>query len=788
MVQGVGFRPFVFRLAQMHALAGWVLNSTEGVVIEVEGEGITAFLRDLTEKAPPLARIDRVEVSELPPVGYASFAIHESESEDAGAIALVSPDVAVCDDCLREVADAANRRFRYPFTNCTNCGPRFTIVQDVPYDRPQTTMRAFKMCPACQREYDDPADRRFHAQPNACPACGPQLRLLSANGARERDAALLEAQRLLRAGAIVAVKGLGGFHLACDATNAAAVAELRRRKGRAEKPFAVMALDRAAVQAICEPSEDEWRLLVSPQRPIVLLRKRRGSAIAEEVAPRNACLGVMLPYTPLHYLLLQGEMPVALVMTSGNFSEEPIATDNQEALARLAPLADAFLLHDRPIHVRCDDSVTRVFAGREAIVRRSRGYAPYPVRFATNVRQILACGAELKNTFCLTRDNYAFLSHHIGDLENAETLRSFEEGIAHFQRLFRVAPEAVAYDLHPDYLSTKYALGLATAGRFTRHQLIGVQHHHAHVASCMAEHGLTGRVIGVAFDGTGYGLDGAVWGGEFLVASYADFERVGHLAYVALPGGAAAIRRPYRMALSYVYAAIGDLEPALPVLRESLAASWTGRAVGDHPSGRSDGELEGALRTAEAAAQPPLPLSRVELAILDRQVRGTLGSPPTSSCGRLFDAVAALAGVRQVVTYEGQAAIELEMAADPGVGAAYPLPVLVDRHPFVVDHRPLIRAVLADVAAAVPAGEISAKFHNAVARAIVSGCLRARDLSGLRRVVLSGGVFQNLLLLSRAVALLEEADFDVYLHHQVPCNDGGISLGQAAVANARLIG
>ncbi|MHB1006107.1 MAG: carbamoyltransferase HypF [Chloroflexota bacterium] len=755
VVQGVGFRPFVYRLAQEHALNGWVLNSTEGVVVEVEGERVDAFVRDLPEKGPPLARIDRVETTYLPPVGYSQFAIHASE-EAEGAVALVSPDVALCDDCRRELFDPADRRYLYPFINCTNCGPRFTIVKDIPYDRPKTTMAVFPMCPACQREYDDPTDRRFHAQPNACPVCGPHVSLVAGAERWEKGKAIPEARRRLRAGQIVAVKGLGGFHLACDATNETAVAELRRRKRRVEKPFAVMVRDVDVATALCEMGDDERHLLLSPQRPIVLLRARREQRVAPSVAPRNSHLGVMLPYTPLHHLLFHGDSPSVLVVTSGNLSEEPIATGNDEALARLAGLADAFLLHDRDIHVRCDDSVTRVIHGRETIVRRARGYAPYPVRFSAPVRQILACGAELKNTFCLTRDDYAFLSHHIGDLENEETLRAFEEGIAHFKALFRVAPEAVAYDLHPDYLATQYALRLAERGEVAPASLVGVQHHHAHVASCMAENGLAGPVIGVAFDGTGFGTDGAIWGGEILVADYADFERVGHLAYVPLPGGPAAIHRPYRTALSYANAAFGEIEPALDLLRQ-----W-------------------------ALAEAPGALDAPEVAVIARQVTGALNSPLTSSAGRLFDAVSAIAGVRLAVNYEGQAAIELEMAADPTVVDAYPLPLTGSATDFILDWRPLIRQAVADASGGTSAGVISTRFHNSLASGIVAACRAIRGNPGLGRVVLSGGVFQNGLLLDRTRYGLEQAGFAVYTHHQVPCNDGGIALGQAAVANTRM--
>ena len=757
VVQGVGFRPFVYRLAHDYHLNGWVLNSTEGVVIEVEGENAEGFVRDLTLQPPPLARIEGVEVSTLPPIGYSSFSIHRSEDTE-GAVSLVSPDICVCDDCLRELFTEGDGRYRYPFINCTNCGPRFTITRDIPYDRPKTTMEPFVMCPDCQQEYDDPENRRFHAQPNACPECGPAVSLVVGDDPRVHgDKAVEEARHLLRSGRIVAVKGLGGFHLACDATDEGAVTELRRRKRRVEKPFALMVMDAATAARFCEVSEDERRLLESPQRPIVLLRKREPSQIAASVAPGNTNVGVMLPYTPLHYLLLEGDMPPALVMTSGNLSEEPIAVGNDEALDRLAGLADAFLLHNRDIHVRCDDSVTRVYEGKETVLRRSRGYAPFPVKLREPVKHTLACGGELKNTFAVARDDHAFLSQHIGDLENFETLRSFEDGIEHFERLFHVTPEVVAHDLHPDYLSTQYALELGRQGL----PRVGVQHHHAHVVSCMTENGLGGPTIGVVFDGAGYGPDGAVWGGEILVADEADFERVGHLAYVPLPGGSAAILKPYRTALSHVHAAFGEFEPALAIWRRLRPPG------GEAPGGN---------------------LGSDELAVLERQTRGQLNAPLTSSMGRLFDAVSALVGLRQVVNYEAQAAIELEMAADEGETAAYGFPVRQEGASFLLDPAPLIRDVVRDMAAGVPVAEVSARFHNAVAEATVEACRRVRAGRGFHRVVLSGGVFQNMLLLHRTLSGLRQEDFEVYIHHQVPCNDGGISLGQVVIANARAKG
>jgi len=752
IVQGVGFRPFVYRLAQEHQLSGWVLNSTQGVVIEVEGprQRIDGFIAGLRADPPPQAVIDRVETNLLPPVGYSSFIIEASR--EGNEFVLISPDICICSDCLNELWDSHDRRSAYPFINCTNCGPRFTIISDIPYDRPKTTMSAFTMCPHCDEEYHNPADRRFHAQPNACPLCGPQLELAS-NGTRPAEAPprgepIESVRRLLAEGAIVAVKGLGGFHLACDATNAAAVATLRERKQRVDKPFAVMSLDVDTVCRYCEVSEGEAQLLESPARPIVLLRRKAGSPIAADVAPANNNLGVMLPYTPLHYLLLGDggtPMPLALVMTSGNMSEEPIAIGNQEALKRLSPLADHFLLHDRDIYVRCDDSVTRLFRGREAMLRRSRGYAPFPVRLNLELKEILACGAELKNTFCLTKGTYAFLSQHIGDMENYETFASYQASIEHFQRLFRVNPQAVAYDLHPDYLATRYALELAEVQGLRR---VPVQHHHAHVASCMAENGVEGEVIGVALDGTGYGTDGHIWGGEFLLADYRRFRRLGHLKYVPLPGGEAAIKRPYRMAVSHLLSAFGEEALDLPL------ELW---------------------KQMEAT----------ELALVRRMMAAKVNCPLTSSCGRLFDAVSALLGVRGVVNYEGQAAIELEMLAAEGVDEAYDWSQ-PSSYPIIIEPAPVLRGVVSDLRRGVDRAVISAKFHNTIADIIVGVSRAARERTGINRVALSGGVLQNIYLLDRTLDGLESQGFEALIHHQVPTNDGGIALGQAVIANARL--
>lgn len=753
VVQGVGFRPFVYNLAVRLGLSGWVLNSSAGVEIEAVGPpaALEEFVARLRDDAPPLARVERVEVRTIPTpedLYGGRFVIRHSAGRP-GEFLPISPDMTICDDCRRELFDPANRRYRYPFINCTNCGPRFTIIRDIPYDRPNTTMASFPMCPQCQAEYDDPTDRRFHAQPNACPICGPQISFHpgpSTAPATQGEAALQAARMALMTGRIVAVKGLGGFHLACDATDNAAVARLRERKGRVDKPFALMVWDEGTVERFCAVSEAERRLLAARERPIVLLARRPDSPISPLVAPGNPCLGVMLPYTPLHYLLLEpaAEFPIALVMTSGNYSEEPIAMRNEEALERLAGLADAFLLHDREIHARCDDSVARVFQGVELPVRRSRGYAPYPVHLPFPVRPILAVGGELKNTFCLARERYAFLSQHIGDMENYETLGFFTQMVEQFAHTFRVQPEVVACDLHPAYLATRYAQEIAGQRGLP---LIRVQHHHAHIAACMAEHGLDGThpVIGVALDGTGYGPDGTIWGGEFLVADYGAFRRAAHLKAMPLPGGDAAIRRPYRMALAYLWAAGLPWDEDLPPV----------------------------------AACPA-----TERAVLRRQLERNLNVVATSSAGRLFDAVAALAGVCQEVNYEAQAAIEFEgLAALSPEGGPYNFALDCPDGTWIVDPAPVLHAALADVRAGVPAGAIAVRFHHGLAQAIAAVCGRLREELGLNEVALSGGVFQNVTLLGCVLALLQEAGFTVYTHRLVPPNDAGISLGQALVAD-----
>lgn len=728
MVQGVGFRPFVYALAVRLGLSGHVGNDVEGVFAEVEGQpsAIEEFLIALHEEAPPLAVVDEVSVREIAATGETGFRIVPSPG-GGHAATLVSADSATCEDCLRELHDPGGRRYRYPFINCTNCGPRFTIVRSVPYDRPSTTMAPFPMCPDCEREYHDPVDRRFHAQPVCCPVCGPRLELAGVPGDPIESTV-----DLLRGGAVVAVKGLGGYHLAVDAGQEAAASGLRGRKHREDKPFAVMVPDLVAARELCEVDDAAEQMLSGPRRPIVLLPRLEGVRIAPSVAPGNRRLGVMLPYTPLHHLLLAA-FGGPIVLTSGNVSDEPIVYRDEEARERLAGIADAFLTHDREIHIRTDDSIVRPFRGREQLQRRSRGYVPEPVTVHREFsRQVLACGAELKNTFCLAKENHAFLSHHIGDLENFETLESFTSGIEHFAGLFDIKPEVVAHDLHPEYLSTKYAKEL------TGVELVGVQHHHAHIASCLADNGRDGPVLGVAFDGTGYGTDGTIWGGEFLLADLTGFDRLAHFAPVPMPGGTAAIKQPWRMALSY----LGSDDPvALDVFRRN-EATW---------------------ETVASLA------------------RKGLNSPMTSSAGRLFDAVAALLGVRDAVNYEGQAAIELEQIADPGEADGYRAEITGGER-LLVDGRALVLAAAGDLRAGVGVPVIAARFHNGVADVVTRTCHRLREMTRVTTVALSGGVFQNLLLLERTVDSLTDNGFEVLTHSRVPANDGGISLGQAVIA------
>jgi hydrogenase maturation protein HypF len=744
VVQGVGFRPFVYQLAVKHNLRGWVRNTSEDVKIEVEGgaRDIERFMDGLREQSPPLAHIEAIAVENGPPAGYAKFEIKASTAV-AGKYQLVSPDIATCPDCLREIFDPADRRYRYPFTNCTNCGPRFTIIADIPYDRPNTTMKAFKMCPECQKEYDNPLDRRFHAQPNACPVCGPQLELTDARGENIVCADIIsKTGELLREGKVVAVKGLGGFLLACDATSERAVRRLRQRKNRPAKPLAIMVTDLDKARQHCEINDAEAGLLASPGSPIVLMKWREDSSISKAVAPGLRYLGVMLPYTPLHHLLLR-ETGIPLVMTSGNISEEPIAQDNDEALRRLGEIADYFLRHNRDIYARFDDSVMTVEDGETRPVRRARGYAPYPVHLPYKSRQVLGCGAEEKNTFCLTRDNFAFVSQHIGDMENLETLEHFTNTIELYQKLFRIKPEIIAHDMHPEYLPTRYARELAEKEKIP---LVPVQHHHAHIASCLADNGIKGPAIGVSFDGTGYGADGRIWGGEFLVADYEQYQRMAYIEYLPLPGGALAIKRPYRTAIGYLLALGIDAGRELP------------------PFTRAD---------------------EVELKIIQDQIEKNINTPSTSSMGRLFDVVSALTGVRCVIEYEAQAAIDLETCASRAYDetGGYPFSVIKQEGMSIVKIHDLMTAIIDDLHYNTGQAVIAARFHNTVARMIVELCQAISSETGLNEVALSGGVFQNRLLLAKARAQLESAGLTVYTHHQVPCNDGGISLGQVAIAN-----
>jgi hydrogenase maturation protein HypF len=749
IVQGVGFRPFAYNLAARLSLSGFVRNQTGSVLIEVEGEtpALERFLAELADQPPPLARIEDLSWERCRLRGDRRFHIETSAADKADSI-FISPDVGICDACLAEMFDLADRRYCYPFLNCTNCGPRLTIILGAPYDRSRTTMASFPMCPACRQEYEDPANRRFHAQPTACAACGPRLQLHDASGQRiETDDPVVLFVNALRAGRIGALKGLGGYHLACAADRPETVAELRRRKQRDEKPFAVMLRDIEEVAAHCELQPAERGLLLSPRRPIVLLRKRCSCELAAELAPGNPWLGVMLPYTPLHHLVLQAADGMPLVMTSGNRSDEPIAYQDDDALERLHGIADLFLTHNRPIHVRCDDSVTRIVDGQELPVRRSRGYAPQPIALPMACSHpILAVSGQLKVTFALGRDRQAFLSHHMGDLDDYSAYRAFTKDIALFEELFAIRPEFLAHDLHPDYMTTRYALERVQKGM----ELLAIQHHHAHIASCMAEHGLDERVIGVAFDGTGYGTDGAVWGGEFLIADYEQFQRVAHFRYVGMPGGDQAIRQPWRMALAHLADA--------GIASSSLSAR----------------------------------ISLTQQRTIHKMLLHRCNAPLTSSAGRLFDAVAALAGVRNLVNYEGQAAIELEwLATGMAPDTAYPFDLLEGTEglspssPMLIDTRPLIQAVARDISLTIEPARIARRFHSTVVEIIAAVGNRLRRATGLDAMVLSGGVFLNALLTHEVCERLGRDGFRVYRHHLVPPNDGGLSLGQLAIAARR---
>lgn len=775
VVQGVGFRPFVYRLAHDHGLTGWVRNTPAGVEIEVQGAAhrLDSFDAALRGKLPPLAQVTLHSRIDIPTGSDASFLILPSGSGVADI--QIAPDSAICPDCLQEMFNPTDRRYRYPFITCTNCGPRYSIITGIPYDRPSTTMAGFPLCPDCLNEYRDPLDRRFHAQPIACHVCGPQVSLRVSNGERiaERDAAVVQAIQLLKDGAILAIKGIGGYHLAVDACNHDAVERLRDRKKRDEKPFAVMVPSIEAVRELALTSELEERLLCSPEAPIVIVRKQRDTPLSELIAPHNDWLGLMLPYAPLHHLLFHGSgvrskgkgeitdlhpSPLtphsspfinpaftALVMTSGNISDEPVTFEDDDALQRLAGIADYFLLHDRPIHIRGDDSVTRVFQGRPLFYRRARGYAPRAVTLPFAARPTLATGAELKSALCLASGTRAVPSQHIGDLQNRSTLDSFSQTVTHLSNILEIKPELVACDLHPDYLSSRFAEDCGLP-------LVRVQHHHAHLASCLAENGLDGEAIGVIFDGTGYGPDGTVWGGEFLVGGYDGYRRAGHFRPVPLPGGDAAVREPWRMAMAYLHQALGEAAFAV-----------------DHPVTRF--------------------LPEKEMLLFARMMERGINSPQTSSCGRLFDAVAALLGLRHTVSYDGQGAIELEglaEGAEDDEGENYPYSIAHrGEAPFQLDFSPMFSKILSDIKCGIQNSVIAHRFHQTVAAAAAAACLQVSGVTGLDRVILSGGVFQNRLLTEMIYTALTGKGLNVFTHRLVPPNDGGIALGQAAIAGRR---
>jgi len=754
IVQGVGFRPFVYNLAGKFQLTGYIYNDSAGVTIMIQGTDtdIELFETELYQCPPPRSKIVHYQ-SEIifSDTQYSDFQIRLSPS-DGSKTAAISPDLDICDDCRREMFDPENRRYLYPFINCTNCGPRYTIIKDIPYDRQKTTMLNFIMCPDCQAEYNDPGNRRFHAQPNACPVCGPHLELRNVSGqvlvsaceSEEYEVLFKQISSLLTDGNIIAVKGIGGYHLACDATNEIAVLTLRSRKYREDKPFAVMCPDIKSIEEICSVNRSERELLESVAHPIVLLKKSANYSLANSVAPNNHFLGAMLPYTPLHFLIFK-YFNTPLIMTSANVSDEPIAFKDNDAQERLKTIADHFLIHDREIHIRCDDSVVREFEGMAYPIRRSRGYAPEKLIIDWEfTRHMLACGPEQKNTFALAKNDAIYMSHHIGDMENFEVLKSFEEGINHFQHIFGIQPEIVAYDLHPDYLSTKYAHDYVKANGLKE---IGIQHHHSHAVSCMVDNKISKPVLAIVLDGTGYGSDGTVWGGELLLAEYSQFKRLGHFRNAYLPGGSAAIKNPWQMGISYLFEVFGGELVDIPFLQN-------------------------------------IETNRVEMIV--KMLENQFNSPVTSSCGRLFDGVAAIAGLRNVVNYEGQAAVEFEQCIHKSDDSSYEFRVIDDHDTLILDWKTMIHQLVYDINEHIALSYISQKFHNGLARGLTLWVEIARKSTGLSDVVLSGGVFMNIYLLNRLKKSLEKKGFNVYTHSVVPCNDGGISLGQVVIADAQM--
>lgn len=742
IVQGVGFRPFIHKLVNEYSLKGWVQNSTSGVTIDIEGEeeNLKKFIDDIPRKAPMLSVIENISVEYGDIKDYGDFRIVKSDSDEKGFV-LISPDVSTCSDCLHELLDPQNKRYRYPFTNCTNCGPRFTIIKDLPYDRDKTTMAGFKMCPECDREYHDIENRRYHAQPNCCPECGPQLQICKPNGESVDGDPIDTAIEKLKEGNILAIKGLGGFHLSCDAQSNEAVAELRKRKHRDDKPFAMMCRDVDTIREFAFVSEPEAEILESVRKPIVLLRKKGGCQIADGVAPDTNSLGFMLPYTPVHYLLFQDKSIKALIMTSANISDTPVIYKNEEAFNTLGSIADYFLIHNRDINTRCDDSVLRVVGGKEYFIRRSRGYAPFPIKMDFEMRPILACGAEQKASFSLSRDRYIFMSQHIGDLKNYETLEHYEEQIENFKRMFKINPEIIACDLHPDYLSSGYAMEHGENRRIIR-----VQHHHAHMASCMADNNLNGDVIGIIWDGTGYGNDGIIWGGEFLTGSYSSFTRRGTFLSVPMPGGDRAVKDIYAMAASYLIGTYGE-------------------------------EFEKYL-----CHMPQIKDNIEEIGLIVKMVKRRINSPLTTSCGRLFDAVSSILGLCSVAGYEGQGAIKLEAAADEATDDVLGFDIINQNGMYVYDWRKTIDSIVSLLINGRNTGYISSAFHNTLVEMAVKICRLLRNDTGLNRVVLSGGVFQNEIILYKLMDRLKAEGFNVYIHGRVSTNDEGISVGQLIIA------
>lgn len=765
IVQGVGFRPFIYSLANRYQITGWVRNTSGGVEIEVSGtsEQLDNFIDSISEEAPPLSRIELIQHETIQVKEYDGFQIQRSQVIE-GDYQPISPDVNICEDCLRELFTPEDFRFRYPFINCTNCGPRFTIIKDIPYDRPKTTMAGFDLCPKCRKEYENPLDRRFHAQPVACPDCGPEIWLefpSQTNPDRiSGDQAMRMAQQLLAEGKIAAIKGLGGFHLACNAEDPAAITSLRERKNRPAKPLAVMMPNLETVRKYCQLSDEEADLLISPQSPILLLERNSNYSLPDNIAPNQNTIGVMLPYTPLHHLLFADEsnqVPYqVLVMTSANFRGNPILTKNSEVREQLKDIADFYLFHNRDIHAHCDDSVIRVtnLGGNKSHpypIRRSRGYAPQPITSPINSPSVLAVGAELKNTFCHTRESNAFLSQHLGDLKNYQTLTSFENSIQHFENLFRIKPALIIHDLHPDYLSTRYAIERSEEENLPT---LSVQHHHAHIAACLADNQDPGHepVIGMSFDGTGYGDDGAIWGGEILIADYSSYQRLGHLDYFPLPGGDLAAKEPWRIALALLDHIEHPWDPAIP------AVDYAQNLKGTIP------EIK-------------------PIDVLRNQLTSRTNTPLTSSLGRLFDGVSALLGIRQTISYEGQAAIELEALVDPDEDYSYPLEITPEN---LISISPLLTNLLEDYQNGVKIQTIAARFHNSLAAIVLELAQRARQEYSLDRIALSGGVWQNMSLLINTYQNLSDAGFQVLIHKQIPANDGGVSLGQALIGQKYL--